>query len=96
MNYKLSPSDLTFLYDGCKRCFYQEVVNNIAQPVYRPAPTIHKELIEKYPNSAFVLNRVFQRLDRRTLQKLNARIAIEGEDLFLVANGYLHDIMVTR
>ena len=31
MNYKLSPLDLTFNYEGCKRCFYQKVVNNIAQ-----------------------------------------------------------------
>ncbi len=32
MDYKLSPSDLTFSYEGCKRCFYLKVVNNIAQP----------------------------------------------------------------
>ena len=30
--YKLSPSDLTFLWDGCKRCFYLKVKHNI---VYR-------------------------------------------------------------
>jgi len=34
MNYKLSPSDLTSLYNGCKRCFYQRMVNNIAQPSF--------------------------------------------------------------
>ena len=32
MNYKLSPSDLTFGYQGCKRCFYLKVVNGISQP----------------------------------------------------------------
>jgi hypothetical protein len=32
MNYRLSPSDLTFLYDGCKRCFVLKVKNGIAQP----------------------------------------------------------------
>jgi hypothetical protein len=32
MNYKLSPSDLTFLYDGCRRCFVLKVKHGIAQP----------------------------------------------------------------
>ncbi len=32
MNYKLTPSDLTFLYDGCKHCFVMKVKYGIAQP----------------------------------------------------------------
>jgi len=32
MNYRLSPSDLNFAYEGCKRCFYLKVVNKITQP----------------------------------------------------------------
>lgn len=32
MNYRLSPSDLTFLYAGCKRCFAMKVKHSIAQP----------------------------------------------------------------
>jgi hypothetical protein len=43
MNYKLSPSDLTFTYEGCKRCFYQKVVNNIAQPSM-PLPSIFSKI----------------------------------------------------
>ena len=43
MNYKLSPSDLTFQYEGCKRCFYQKVVNNIAQPSM-PLPSIFSKI----------------------------------------------------
>lgn len=39
MIYKLNPSDLTFLYEGCKRCFYMKVVHNIAQPSI-PLPSI--------------------------------------------------------
>jgi hypothetical protein len=27
--YKISPSDLTFLWDGCRRCFYLKVKHNI-------------------------------------------------------------------
>lgn len=30
--YKLSPSSFSFLYDGCKRCFYRQVVQGISQP----------------------------------------------------------------
>ncbi len=32
MNYRLSPSDLTFLYDGCKHCFVLKVKHGISQP----------------------------------------------------------------
>lgn len=43
MNYRLSPSDLTFSYEGCKRCFYLKVVNNIAQPSI-PLPSIFSKI----------------------------------------------------
>ena len=32
MNLKLSPSDLTYLYDGCKSCFWLKVKHGISQP----------------------------------------------------------------
>ncbi len=32
MNYRLSPSDLTFLYDSCKHCFVLKVKHGIPQP----------------------------------------------------------------
>ena len=43
MNYRLSPSDLTFLYTGCKRCFYQKVANGISQPS-TPLPSIFSKI----------------------------------------------------
>lgn len=49
MNYKLSPSDLTFSYEGCKRCFYQKVVNNIAQPSM-PLPSIFSKIASLLKN----------------------------------------------
>ena len=49
MNYKLSPSDLTFSYEGCKRCFYQKVVNNIAQPSI-PLPSIFSKIASLLKN----------------------------------------------
>ena len=39
MNYKLSPSDLTFLYDRCKHCFVLKVRYGIQQPSI-PLPSI--------------------------------------------------------
>lgn len=43
MNYKLSPSNLTFLYEGCKRCFYLKTKYNIAQPSI-PLPAIFSKI----------------------------------------------------
>ena len=43
MNYRLSPSDLTFSYEGCKRCFYLKVVRGIAQPSI-PLPSIFSKI----------------------------------------------------
>ena len=43
MNYKLSPSDLTFLYSGCKRCFYNKVVHGVTQPSI-PLPAVFSKI----------------------------------------------------
>lgn len=43
MNYKLSPSDFAFLYEGCKRCYYLKVVHNISQPSI-PLPSIFTKI----------------------------------------------------
>ncbi len=43
MNYKLSPSDLTFSYQGCKRCFYLKAVKGIPQPSI-PLPSIFTKI----------------------------------------------------
>jgi len=43
MNYKLSPSDFTFLYERCKRCYYLKVVRNISQPSI-PLPSIFSKI----------------------------------------------------
>jgi len=43
MNYKLSPSDLTFLYDGCRRCFYLKVKMGLSQPSI-PLPSIFTKI----------------------------------------------------
>jgi len=43
MNYKISPSELTFLYEGCKRCFYLKKTQNINQPSI-PIPAIFSKI----------------------------------------------------
>jgi osmoprotectant transport system substrate-binding protein len=59
------------------------------QPVYEPAPTIRAEVLAKYPQIATLLAPVFQSLTLETLQKLNSRIAVDGEDAKKVADDYL-------
>ncbi len=49
MNYRLSPSDLTFSYEGCKRCFYLKAVNNIVQPSI-PLPSIFSQIASLLKN----------------------------------------------
>lgn len=59
------------------------------QPIYAPAPVIRSEVLAKQPRIAGLLQPVFQSLDGVTLQKLNASIAIEGQDARKVAGRYL-------
>ena len=43
MNYKLSPSNLTFQYAGCKRCFYLKMVKGITQ-LSMPLPSTFSKI----------------------------------------------------
>lgn len=43
MNYKLAPSSFSFLYEGCKRCFYLKVVHGINQPS-KPLPGVFSKI----------------------------------------------------
>lgn len=43
MNYKLAPSSFSFLYEGCKRCFYLKTVHNISQPS-KPLPGVFSKM----------------------------------------------------
>jgi len=59
------------------------------QPVYAPAPLVREEVLKRYPAIATILAPIFKSLDTTTLQMLNARIQLEGQDPRKVANGYL-------
>jgi osmoprotectant transport system substrate-binding protein len=59
------------------------------QPIYAPAPIIRAEVLDKHPKIRDLLAPVFKTLDGPTLQSLNARIALGGEDAKKVAASYL-------
>ncbi len=60
-----------------------------AQAVYEPAPTIRKPVLDANPQIRDLLDPVFASLDAATLQGLNARIQVDGEDISAVAKAYL-------
>jgi osmoprotectant transport system substrate-binding protein len=60
-----------------------------AQIVYAPAPVVRAAVLKKHPQIAAALNPVFASLTLATLQKLNARIAVGGDDAEKVARDYL-------
>jgi osmoprotectant transport system substrate-binding protein len=60
-----------------------------AQIVYAPAPVVREAVLERHPEIAALLAPVFASLSLTTLQGLNARIAVAGEDAGVVASDYL-------
>jgi len=60
-----------------------------AQVVYAPAPVVREAVLQQHPEIAAMLDPVFATLTLETLQQLNAKIAVEGEDAAAVATAYL-------
>jgi osmoprotectant transport system substrate-binding protein len=60
-----------------------------AQIVYAPAPVIRAAVLQRYPQIAGLLDPVFAGLTLATLQRLNAAIAVDGEEAAAVAAAYL-------
>ncbi len=60
-----------------------------AQPVYAPTPVIRGEVLRANPEIAVILNPIFATLNNQTLQTLNARVGVNGEDPRAVAEDYL-------
>jgi len=63
--------------------------DNGAQIVYAPAPVVRAAVVRQYPQIAGLLDPVFAALTLATLQRLNAAIAVDGEDAGAVAASYL-------
>jgi osmoprotectant transport system substrate-binding protein len=60
-----------------------------AQVVYAPAPVIREPVLTAHPEIGPALDPVFKSLTLETLQGLNARIAVNGEEPATVATSYL-------
>jgi osmoprotectant transport system substrate-binding protein len=60
-----------------------------AQIVYAPAPVVREAVLKEYPQAKDLLDPVFKSLTLGTLQHLNAKIAVDGEDAAAVATAYL-------
>ncbi|MFU0812950.1 MAG: Periplasmic glycine betaine/choline-binding (lipo)protein of an ABC-type transport system (osmoprotectant binding protein) [Rahnella inusitata] len=61
------------------------------QPIYAPAPIIREAALKAHPNIPTLLKPVFASLDTKTLQTLNAKIAVGGQDAKKVAAKYLQE-----
>ena len=59
------------------------------QPIYAPAPLVRAATLAQHPKIKDLLEPVFRTLDGPTLQGLNAKIAVEGQDAQKVAADYL-------
>jgi osmoprotectant transport system substrate-binding protein len=59
------------------------------QPIYAPTPVVRESVLKAYPEMGDWLKPVFASLDEKTLQQLNASIAVEGLDAKKVAADYL-------
>ena len=59
------------------------------QPVYQPAPIIREAVLSQYPQIKDLLAPVFAKLDLSTLQTLNGRIQVGGENAKAVATDWL-------
>lgn len=60
-----------------------------AQAIFEPAPTIRKAVLDANPKIRELLDPVFASLDAATLQGLNAKVQVEGQDSRKIALDYL-------
>ena len=67
-----------------------------AQVVYAPAPVVRADVLDRNPAIAPALDGLFATLTRETLQRLNARIAVDGEEARAVAADYLKHRQAVR
>ncbi|MBS3970897.1 MAG: ABC transporter substrate-binding protein [Clostridia bacterium] len=77
---RISAFGLDVLKDD-KNCF----------PVYNPAPTIRKEIIDAYPEIPGILNQLSALLTNEALMELNMLVDLEGLDAAKVARDFLQD-----
>jgi len=59
------------------------------QPVYAPVPTMREAALREYPQVAGIVKPLMETLSTATLQRLNARVQVDGESAEAVAADYL-------
>jgi osmoprotectant transport system substrate-binding protein len=59
------------------------------QPVYAPVPTMREAVLKEYPQVAGIVKPLMESFTRETLQRLNARVQVNGESAESVAEDYL-------
>jgi len=62
------------------------------QPIYAPVPIIREAVLAANPQIAQLVRPLMQSFTRETLQRLNARVQIDGESAQSVAEGYLRTL----
>ncbi len=62
-----------------------------AQMVYEPSPVIRQSALDANPSIPGLLAPAFAALDGGTLRSLNARIAVDGQDVASVASAWLKE-----
>ncbi|MCG8572429.1 MAG: ABC transporter substrate-binding protein [Spirochaetes bacterium] len=84
-------SAMAYGTDGALSALHLVVLedNKGVQPVYQPTPIVRKAVFDQYPEIEKILKPAFESLDLVTLQSLNSKIAIEGNDPKEVALSYL-------
>jgi osmoprotectant transport system substrate-binding protein len=59
------------------------------QPVYAPVPTMREATLREYPQVAAIVKPLMESFTRETLERLNARVQVNGESAESVAEDYL-------
>jgi osmoprotectant transport system substrate-binding protein len=59
------------------------------QPIYAPVPMVREAALKAYPQIATIVKPLMQSFDRDILQRLNARVQVNGEAVNAVAEEYL-------
>lgn len=60
-------------------------------PPYYAAPIIRNETLAKYPELEEILNKLAGRIDDPTMTELNYKVDVEGQDVEVVAKGFLEE-----
>lgn len=87
-------SAMAYATDGALAALHMLPLDDVrhAQPIYAPAAVVRGPVLRARPEIESLLAPVFAGLDLQTLQTLNARIAVDGQQTSRVAEDYLERI----